>query len=114
MEDDKIINFDGLLFLNELENRFKSKNINGVIELAKNRFPIGNNIKMNNSWGDEPIFVIERVSISHIYTREILLDIGDINADSVIRSLNLSYLDNPFQIDLYGSLVDYSIKSTLD
>ena len=107
MENNTTIRFDGLLFLDDLENRFKSKQIDGIIELVKNRFPIGNYIKMNNSFGNEPVFIIERVSILQINHKDIILDIGDSNAESIIRSINLSYVDNPFQIDLYGSLIGY-------
>jgi len=107
MNSETVISFNGLTFLDELETTFNLKGMEGIIELAEDRFPIGSLIKMNQYIENtqEHVFRIEKVTISKINPDVVIRTLGDVNSDSIVRSLNLSYVPVPFQIDIYGSIV---------
>ncbi|MFW6310566.1 MAG: hypothetical protein ACOC1D_05620 [Prolixibacteraceae bacterium] len=101
------IYFDGLLFLDELEKEFNSNGLDGIVQLTEKHLPIGRNINMTQKIEKEPrtIYKIERVTICKMNLQEDIKTFGNENADSVIRSLKLPYLEIPFQVNIYGSLV---------
>lgn len=107
MNSKKVVNFDGLTFLDKLEKIFDLKGMEGVIELVEKHFPIGCFVKMNQNIENtqEHIYKIEKVTVSKINPDVVIRTLGDVNSGSIIRSVNLSYVSIPFQIDIYGSLV---------
>lgn len=107
MNSKTVINFDGLTFLDKLETIFNLKGLEGIIELAEEHFPIGCFIQMNQDIENvqEHVYKIEKVTVSKINPDVVLRTMGDGNSGSIIRSLNLSYVSTPFQIDIYGSPV---------
>jgi hypothetical protein len=94
--------FDGLTLLEELEKKVNMEGLKGVIQLVKDKLDIGSLIKMDSK--SSLVYKIERIKLSKIDPDELIENIGDKEADSVIRSMNLPYVNIPFQIDIYGSL----------
>ncbi len=99
------INFEGLAFLDELETIYDSEGIKGAIKLTAQQFPIGQTIRLQQHPDPhhEVIYKIERVVISSIHQDAMLWQRGDTPSGSLIRSMQLPYVDNPFQIEIYGS-----------
>ncbi len=98
------INFDGLTFLDELEIMYGSYGMEGVIKLATEQLPIGKTIRLQQQPDPkhEIVYRIERVVISSVDQGVILWSMGDTPSDSLIRSMQLPYVDTPFQIEIYG------------
>jgi|LSQX01.2.fsa_nt_gb hypothetical protein len=108
MNSKTVANFDGLTFLDKLETIFNMKGLEGIIELVEEHFPIGCFMKMNQNIENtqEHVYKIEKVTVSKINPDVVIRTMGDVNSDSIVRSLNLSYVTVPFQIDIYGSIVN--------
>lgn len=105
MNPETAINFDGLAFLDELENVFKLSGMNGVIHLVQDSFPIGRQIKMKQQGMNSiaTVYSIERVSVTNMTSEEVIWTAGDNLSESIIRGISLPYVSQPFQIRIYGN-----------
>lgn len=105
MNSETVINFDGLDFLDKLEKKINEEGLKGIVNLVNVEFPIGSLIILNQKLDSEkePVYTIERVTISQINQHKVIHSNGDLNSISIIRSFRLPYVDTPFQIDIYGT-----------
>ncbi|MCE5204602.1 MAG: hypothetical protein LLF80_00645 [Porphyromonadaceae bacterium] len=111
-----IINFDGLTFLDELETIYGSHGMEGVIKLATEQIPIGQTIRLQQhpDPNHEIVYRIERVVISSVDQGAMLWSMGNTLSGSLIRSMQLPYVDIPFQIEIYGRPDNTGITSRED
>lgn len=116
MNDKTIINFDGLTFLDELETIYGSDGMEGIIKLAAERFPIGQTIRLQQhpDPNHEIVYMIERVVISSVDQDTVLWYMGDAPSSSLVRSMQLPYVDIPFQVEIYGRPDNTGITSSQD
>ncbi len=103
-----LIKFSGLQFLEELEKVFYLEGLEGVSNLVKTSFPIGGSIKMISELDkiNEQVYKIEYVTVEKTNPSTVLFSSGMKKSDSIIRSIGLSYVDEPFQINIYGRLME--------
>lgn len=99
-----VINFDGLSFLDKLETIYRSEGMEGVIQLVENQFPIGRpiNLSQRPNQSEEEFFMIEGVVVSTTDPDADQWSRGDTRSGTLIRSIQMPYVDSPFEIAVYG------------
>jgi hypothetical protein len=106
---EKIKSIDSVKELESIENAYNLGGINAVIEWIENNFPIGTIVNLNQGIPDEKIYRICNRAIHKLDDHGKVSDFAYLNSiDGVencntIRILALTYVAEPFQIELYGT-----------
>lgn len=107
MKDIKVI--EGIQFLELIENLYNEEGMSSIISLVEREFSIGTLVDLKQGISDNKIFRIcnravwKMDSLGNL-TNSALLPPLEVDSDScgIIRVFALSYVSDPFQIELYG------------
>jgi hypothetical protein len=97
-------NISNTVFLELLENIYMSKGLSGIKKYITDVFKIGNCINIDYGNSLKSVFILKGFSIHKLEQNEIIYMDGTIDNIPLIRSVNLPYVEDPFQIDFYGFL----------
>ena len=107
MKDIKII--EGVQFLDLIEDLYNEEGISGIISLVERDFSIGTLVDLNQGVSNNKVFricnrAVWRMDSQGNLTNSALLPPLEVDSDScgIIRVFALSYVSDPFQIELYG------------
>ena len=96
------VNIRNTGFLELLENIYNSKGIKGIKDFIIDEFHIGDYISMDYGNHFRSVYILKGFSIHELDQDGIIYKEGTTENIPVFRSVNLPYIENPFQIDFYG------------